>query len=35
MFFKKEKVDFVEVDEFDDKTYHDTKGFGFTGLKTN
>ena len=35
MFLEKEEVDFVEVDEFDDKTYCDTNGFGFTGLKTN
>lgn len=33
IFFKKEDVDFVEVDEFDDKTYPDTKGFGSTGIK--
>ena len=35
IFFKKEEVDFVEVDEFDDlmKTYLDTKGFGSTGIK--
>ena len=33
IFLKKEEVDFVEVDEFDDKTYHDTEGFGSTGLK--
>ena len=33
MFFKKEEVNFVEVDEFDDKTHRDNKGFGSTGLK--
>ena len=33
MFFKKEEVNFVEVDEFDDKTYCDTKGFCSTSLK--
>ena len=33
MFFKKEEVDFVEVDELDDKTHRDTKGFCSTGLK--
>ena len=33
IFFKKEEVDFVEVDEFDDKTYIDKKGFGSTGRK--
>ena len=32
MFFKKEEVDFVEVDEYDDKTYCYTKGFDSTGL---
>ena len=35
MFFEKEEVDFVRVDEFNDKMYPDTKGFGSTGLKTN
>lgn len=33
IFLKKEKVDFVQVDEFDDKTYRGTKGFGLTDLK--
>ena len=33
VFLKKEEVDFVEANEFDDKTYRDTKGFGSTGLK--
>ena len=33
IFLKKEEVDFVQVDEFDDKTYRDAKGFGFTELK--
>ena len=33
MFFKREEVDFVEVDELDDKTHCDTKGFCSTGLK--
>ena len=34
VFLKKEEDDFVEADEFDDKTYRDTtKGFGSTGLK--
>ena len=32
-FLKTEEIDFVEVDEFDDKTYRDAKGFGSTGLK--
>ena len=27
-FLKKEEVDFVKVQEFDDRTYRDTKGFG-------
>ena len=31
--FKKEKVDFIEVEDFNDKTYRETKGFGSTGLK--
>ena len=33
MFLKKEDIDFVEADEFDDKMYCDTKGFVSTGLK--
>ena len=33
IFLKKEEVDFIEVEKFDDKTYMDTKGFGLTGLK--
>lgn len=33
IFLKKEEVDFVQVDKFDDKTYRDAKGFGFTDLK--
>ena len=33
-FLKKEEVDFVEVEEFDDKTFRDTKGFGSTGMKS-
>ena len=32
VFQKKEKVDFEEVNEFDDKTCQGTKGFGWTGL---
>ena len=32
-FLKTEEVDFVEVEEFDNKTYRDAKGFGSTGLK--
>ena len=31
-FLKKEETDFIVVEEFDDKTYMDTKGFGSTGL---
>ena len=27
IFLKKEEVDFVKVQEFDDRTYRDTKGF--------
>ena len=34
MFLKKEEVESEEVNEFDDKTARDTKGFGSTGLKT-
>ena len=33
IFLKKEEVDFIEVEEFDDKTYRDYKGFFSTGLK--
>ena len=32
VFHKKEKVDFEEVNEFDDKTCQGSKGFGWTGL---
>ena len=32
--FKREEVEFEEVDEFDDATVRDTKDFGSTGLKT-
>lgn len=31
IFFKKEDVDFVEVDEFDVKSYRGIKGFGSIG----
>ena len=31
IFFKKEDADFVEVDEFDVKSYRGIKGFGSTG----
>ena len=34
IFLKKEQVDFVEAEEFDDKTFRDTKGFGSTGMKS-
>ena len=34
IFLKKEEVDFVEVNEFDDTTVRRTKGFGSTGLKS-
>ena len=34
MFLKKEEVESEEVNEFDDKTARDTKGFGSTDLKT-
>ena len=34
MFIMKEEVEFEEVNEFEDKTVRDTKGFGSTGLKT-
>ena len=34
MFLKKEEVEFEEVNEFDNRTVRDTKGFGSTGLKT-
>ena len=33
MFLKEEGVEFEEVNEFDNKTVRDTKGFGSTGLK--
>ena len=33
VFLETEEIDFVEVEEFDDKTYRDAKGFGSTGLK--
>ena len=33
MFLKEEGVEFEEVNEFDNKTVRDTKGFGPTGLK--
>ena len=33
MFFKKEEVDFEEVDEFDDRTHRGGGGFGSTGLQ--
>ena len=33
MFFKKEEVDFEEVDEFDDRTHRVGGGFGSTGLQ--
>ena len=33
IFLKKEEIIFVEINEFDDKTYRDTKGFRSTGLK--
>lgn len=33
IFLKKQEIDFIEVEEFDDKTYFDTKGFGSTGIK--
>lgn len=33
MFLKKEEVNFIEVDEFDNKNCRGTKGFGSTGLK--
>ena len=33
IFLKKEEVDFVEINEFDDKTDWDSKAFGSTGLK--
>ena len=29
----KEELEFVEIEESEDKTYRDTKGFGSTGLK--
>ena len=32
-FLKKEEIDFEEIDEFDDSTSRETKGFGSTGLK--
>ena len=32
IFLKKEKADFEEVNEFDDKTCRGSKGFGWTGL---
>ena len=35
IFLKKEEVNFVEVEEFDDKTFRDTKGFGSTGMKSS
>ena len=35
IFFKKEEVDFVEVEEFEDKTFRDIKGFGATGMKSS
>ena len=34
MFIKKEEVEFEEVNEFDDKTNRDIKGFGSASLKT-
>ena len=34
MFLKKEEVESEKVNEFDDKTARDTKGFDSTGLKT-
>lgn len=33
IFLKKEELDFIELNEFNDKTYRDTKGFSSTGLK--
>ena len=33
IFLKKEEVNFVEINEFDDKTDRDMEGFGSTGLK--
>ena len=30
---KKEEVNFVEINEFDDKTDRETKGYGSTGVK--
>ena len=33
MFLKKEEVNFIEVDEFDNKNCRGTKGFGSTGIK--
>ena len=33
-FLKKEEVVFVEVEEFDDNNFGDTKGFGTAGMKS-
>lgn len=33
IFLKKEEVDFIEFNEFDDKTFRGTKSFGSTSLK--
>ena len=33
IFLKKEEVDFVEMEEFDNKTFCDAKGFGSIGIK--
>ena len=35
IFLEKEEVDFVEMEEFEDKTFRDTKGFESTGMKSS
>ena len=33
IFLKKQEINLIEDEEFDDKTYCDTKGFGSAGIK--
>lgn len=33
IFLMKQEINLIEDEEFDDKTYCDTKGFGSTGIK--